>query len=361
MFCPNCGKELKDGMAFCVYCGAPIEVGGSTTNSEKAQPQPAPPATQESEPEKQEPAAQTQARQEPAAQTPAKPEPAAADGGQKTSFVQSTPFRIIMLALGVCLIGIGIFRILQGTGVIGGKPAEQAPQQQTSQQQAPQQQTTDQQQTSTKPDETQTNTSDGSNASSKVDESKAKTSKGFVTLYGCAELDGAQLQKIFKEYEYDQITDEGATYMVPSGSYALVVRSGPNKEYIGVKDIAKLKAGGEGTPVMYKIIVKGYKTPAEALKEVGNLKPEKSETLQNGLEVGTYKNTAGKRYLYVAQAEKNDTIGLMLYNEDGLAAGYQSSFGKTVDEVYNAVCSAGAKKDSAGANEVSIDEMNPVK
>ncbi len=384
MFCPNCGKELKDNMAFCVYCGTPTGVGGGDSDSEKKQfqPQPEPEAKPEPEP-KPEPEAKPKPEPKPVPKPEPKPEPepkppapqevesakqapVSEDKGQKTSFVQSTPFRIILLALGVILVVIGVVRILQGTGVIGGKPTEQDSQQQatvkpddTKPEDTKPESTKpeDTKPESTKPNETQGDTSGGTNSSSKVDESKAKTSKGLITLYGCAELDGAQLEKIFKGYEYDQITDEGSTFLTPDSKYGLFVRSGAKKEFIGSKDIAKLKAGGEGTPVMYKIVAVGHKTVADAFKALGNLKLEKSEATPNGLEVGIYKNAAGKRYLYVGQMEKENTVGLMLFNEDALAAGYQPKLGKSIDEVYASIVSASSKKDGTGANEVSIDEM----
>ena len=352
MFCHKCGKELPDGTAFCAYCGEATGVGGNTDDANKGQSPNVEPSSVPEEPNKQE-AAPSQAPETPAPEAPT-PAPATPGGeGQKPSFLQSTPFRIILLVLGVALVAIGIFRILQGTGVIGSKPAEQAPQQQQQQtdQQQNNQQGNNQQQTSDKPEEKP------SESSGKVDESKAKTSKGLITLYGCAELDGTQLEKIFKEHEYDQITDEGSTFLTPDGKYGLFVRTGAKKEFIGSKDIAKLKAGGEGTPVMYKIVATGYKTVADASKVLGNLKFEKSENTSNGLEVGIYKNTAGKRYLYVGQMEKENMAGLMLFNEEALAAGYQSKLGKSVDEVYASIVSASAKKDGAATNEVSIDEM----
>ena len=253
-----------------------------------------------------------------------------------------------MLVLGVALVVIGIVRILQGAGVIGGAPAEQASQQQGA----------DQQQNSDKPEDKPSDASGGSNTASKVDESKAKTSKGLITLYGCAELDGEQLSKIIKDNDYDQITDEGATYLSPdTKNYGLFVSSGEKKENLGFKEVAKLKAGGEGTPVMYNIVVTGYKSAGDALKDFGNLDLEKLVATPQNIAVGIYTNAAGKRFLYAGHLNDNKTVGLLLYNEEALAAGYLPKLGKTVDEAYAALTAANAKKDGAAASEVPIDDL----
>lgn len=36
MFCPKCGKELKEGMAFCQYCGNPLNAQTKSPETEPA-------------------------------------------------------------------------------------------------------------------------------------------------------------------------------------------------------------------------------------------------------------------------------------------------------------------------------------
>lgn len=38
MFCPNCGKQIKDGSRFCEFCGAPIGVARVTQYSTPVNP-----------------------------------------------------------------------------------------------------------------------------------------------------------------------------------------------------------------------------------------------------------------------------------------------------------------------------------
>lgn len=58
MFCKNCGKEIRDGINFCNYCGAPQRVGSGNASQQASQQ-----ATQSTRQPTQQPAPQPYAQQ----------------------------------------------------------------------------------------------------------------------------------------------------------------------------------------------------------------------------------------------------------------------------------------------------------
>ena len=81
MFCPNCGKEVPDGVAFCGGCGTSLAAAAAAPAA-PVQPQPAPVA---------EPAATAQPAPAPAAEAPAAPQPAAAQPAAAQPQPQAQP------------------------------------------------------------------------------------------------------------------------------------------------------------------------------------------------------------------------------------------------------------------------------
>ena len=81
MFCPNCGKEVPDGVAFCGGCGTSLAAAAAAPAA-PVQPQPAPVA---------EPAATAQPAPAPAAEAPSAPQPAAAQPAAAQPQPQAQP------------------------------------------------------------------------------------------------------------------------------------------------------------------------------------------------------------------------------------------------------------------------------
>lgn len=308
MHCPECGTAVPDSATFCPECGCPLRTP-SQTEQTKASDRPARPDQPQPETPQQQPQA---------------------SGTKGAGWADSKVGRTVILVSGIALLVVGILRVLMGFGIIGGsgQAGQTTPPVQTSDP-SPAPAPDPEPVPDPAPEPTPAPRQGG------VDDALVTNSSGFLTLYGCVELDGEQVSEVFEKYDYDQISDEGVSYFSPDNSaYGLFVRVGPDEKCAGFTAVDSLGVGGGTTPVWFNVVTTEYKTVDDALKNLGNVTFDQYEKGSSGIDVGVVSNAQGARFVFAGYASSEKTIALQLYNEAALSAGVLSNHGTNVDDVY---------------------------
>lgn len=352
MKCPQCGTELPDSASFCPECG--LSLKQQAPAQQQVDPQPAEPT----QPAPQQPVPPEHTAAPPEASAPsapaAEPAPSTPEGGKKNNRVVA----ILGVVVGVLLIISGVVKIASGMGLFKKEPEAPAPKEitKTDKKDEKEPEPTPEPEPEPEPDPKEKR---------ELDESLCLDKNDFITLYACAELDGAGLYKVISDVDCDLImSDEDGFFSTDAKSYALFVRVGDK-----TLDFDGVKALKSSDGPWYQILCNKYATVAEALKGIGNLEFDEFKEGTSGISCGIVSNIAGERFVFAGYLTDNDVVNLQLYTEQSIKGGSLSNFGYTVDDAYKAIAefadeddvdtgkSSDGGKGIEGAEEINLDEL----